>query len=506
MHPVLRKEGKKHLIDVYYEESQMNKWRDNCIRTNESALSKYERADKEYHSFKVSVLDTRKDPKSEEPNEHNLRDLSQKLHSLVSDTNPLLISIISTVYENIKEMHNHLNALCRSDPQQQEVRQAQTYFANIEGLKKKMKEHQELAGQMEEHQKALELLVDQAVQLKARNAAAIAALNKREVQYRSQMKKANVSFENIKYFSDLNVRVEKDFNYLKHPAQLPDAYEKALLEVTRRKKFRRHLDEKFKSLQELVAREKALRENFLTNLGKVLPSDFIPQLREQTPALRLEGGVKDYDLPEIDEGGDYEFDADARTEASAVKVGGLEKELVLLREEHAQNVKDLNAKIEAQETQLMFKTAQAKELNQALSQKDRETAKQKEELEKALKSLKDQAVFFQHTQKLTEESLAKKTKELEALAKSKNCKNCILCVEDLRGKPEAVLVKDLNDKLMEKNKQISSQEEQVRKSAALISQICQHNFNFLRQKTQDFYKAQDRVKAAYENRLKDHEE
>jgi len=67
-------------------------------------------------------------------------------------------------------------------------------------------------------------------------------------------------------------------------------------------------------------------------------------------------------------------------------------------------------------------------------------------------------------------------------------------------------VKDLNDKLMEKNKQISSQEEQVRKSAALISQICQHNFNFLRQKTQDFYKAQDRVKAAYENRLKDHEE
>jgi len=38
LHPLLKKEGKKHLIDIYYEEKQMNKWRDSCIKANESAF------------------------------------------------------------------------------------------------------------------------------------------------------------------------------------------------------------------------------------------------------------------------------------------------------------------------------------------------------------------------------------------------------------------------------------------------------------------------------------
>ena len=355
---------------------------------------------------------------------------------------------------------------------------------------------------MEEHQKALEALVDQALQLKARAAGAIAALNKREAALRSQMRKANVTFENVKYFADLNSRVEKDFNYLKHPAQLPDAYEKALLEVTRRRKFRRFLDEKVRQLQEQVAREKSLRESFLANLGKILPSDFIPQLREQTPALRLEGGVKDYELPEIDEGGDYDF-GELRAGTDSEKVRGLEREIALLKEEHEQNLRDLGARADAHETQLLFKGAQVKELQQALALKDRDLARQKEELEKALKSLKDQALLFQHTQKLTEEGLARKTKELEALAKSKNCKNCVVCLEDLRGRPEAALVKELSDKLAEKSRQLLAAEEQVRRAAAVVNQVCQHNFHFLRQKTQDFYRAQDKVKAALEGRLKE---
>jgi hypothetical protein len=79
--------------------------------------------------------------------------------------------------------------------------------------------------------------------------------------------------------------------------------------------------------------------------------------------------------------------------------------------------------------------------------------------------------------------LAKKSKELDALAKSKNCKNCIICIEDLRGKPEAQIIKDLNDKLFDKSKQIQTLEENLRKASSLINQVCQHNFNFLRQKT-----------------------
>ena len=41
----------------------------------------------------------------------------------------------------------------------------------------------------------------------------------------------------------------------------------------------------------------------MNEFGKVLPSEFIPQLREQVPNIRIEGGEKDFDLPVIEDGG-----------------------------------------------------------------------------------------------------------------------------------------------------------------------------------------------------------
>lgn len=55
----------------------------------------------------------------------------------------------------------------------------------------------------------------------------------------------------------------------------------------------------------------------------------------------------------------------------------------------------------------------------------------------------------------TEEAIARKTKEVECLSKTKNCKNCILCLEDLKDKhPDSSLISDLNDRMMTKTKRI----------------------------------------------------
>jgi hypothetical protein len=56
-----------------------------------------------------------------------------------------------------------------------------------------------------------------------------------------------------------------------------------LKETQRRKKFRKIVDEQFSKLQAFVGKEKEKRQAFLNDLGKILPSDFIPQLREQVP-------------------------------------------------------------------------------------------------------------------------------------------------------------------------------------------------------------------------------
>ncbi len=54
---------------------------------------------------------------------------------------------------------------------------------------------------------------------------------------------AGATFEAMKSINDSMARVDKDFAYLLHPAKLPRAYEKAVLEIARRRKFRRLIDE-----------------------------------------------------------------------------------------------------------------------------------------------------------------------------------------------------------------------------------------------------------------------
>ena len=120
----------------------MNKWRDNCVRTNEGALAKYDRADKEYVSCKELLLKQKQE--QDDSGETALRDLSQRLQTLVADTEPLLLSIVSTAFEDVREMHALLTCVCKSDPQPQEVKQAQAYFENSEVLRRKTKEHQGL--------------------------------------------------------------------------------------------------------------------------------------------------------------------------------------------------------------------------------------------------------------------------------------------------------------------------------------------------------------------------
>jgi len=52
VHQILKKEGKATLMDFYYDEAQMNKWRDSCKRTEESLKIKVDKFDKDIVAFK----------------------------------------------------------------------------------------------------------------------------------------------------------------------------------------------------------------------------------------------------------------------------------------------------------------------------------------------------------------------------------------------------------------------------------------------------------------------
>ena len=48
----------------------------------------------------------------------------KSIENMVQETEPLIISIISTVLEDLKEMHRHLNKLCAPDPSKEDIRAA----------------------------------------------------------------------------------------------------------------------------------------------------------------------------------------------------------------------------------------------------------------------------------------------------------------------------------------------------------------------------------------------
>ena len=70
--------------------------------------------------------------------------------------------------------------------------------------------------------------------------------------------------------------MEKDFSYLTHPSKLPRAYEKSLLEVSRRRKFRKIIEDEANRLKIAIQKEKDARSVFMSEYGKLLPSEFIP--------------------------------------------------------------------------------------------------------------------------------------------------------------------------------------------------------------------------------------
>jgi len=82
--------------------------------------------------------------------------------------------------------------------------------------------------------------------------------------------------EQVKIIVDAIARVEKDFTYLQHPSKLPRAYEKSLLEVARRRKFRRLIDEEYSRIKKAIAKERDARNFFMQEYGRLLPSEFIP--------------------------------------------------------------------------------------------------------------------------------------------------------------------------------------------------------------------------------------
>lgn len=113
---------------------------------------------------------------------------------------------------------------------------------------------------------------------------------------------------------------------------------------------------------------------------------------------------------------------------------------------------------------------------------------------------------FKTSGRLTEETLLRKSKQLESVLKEKKCQNCILCIEDIQGRGETGssnrnIVSELNERLIKNAQRINELEENVRHSALLISHLSQQVFAVGQQKLADQAVSEDRLRQIYELKL-----
>ena len=110
--------------------------------------------------------------------------------------------MISTVFEDLKELHRNLNVFCSSDPQGDELKKAQRFFIAVDELKRKIKSHQELADQMEEYSKQLDNTVDDVKAIHYKNATLLLNVNVQENSFKQILKQEGASYETLKGLSD----------------------------------------------------------------------------------------------------------------------------------------------------------------------------------------------------------------------------------------------------------------------------------------------------------------
>ena len=74
-------------------------------------------------------------------------------------------------------------------------------------------------------------------------------------------------------------------------------------------------------------------------------------------------------------------------------------------------------------------------------------------MEEASRTCRDLSLQFKVAQRINEESIARKTKELESVLREKKCVNCALCTEDIKCKlpmDQLKVISDLNERLVQR--------------------------------------------------------
>ena len=290
----------KYLMDIYYNEKDMNNWRNNCIGKENLILEKINEKEKIINNFRNKIKNEKNSYIIPLKNEWNsyineyeklLNEKSPKLHSIITDLGNDF-STFKTKLINMDEIFS--NDLYNSN---------QKYINSIKedcNIIKQLNEKYSDISYLNNLQISLQPLLEFTNKMINSVENFSIKINELFNKLRDIQTNLEILIEKINNYSIGLDQIVKDFNSLLTPDNFLKSYFKSLKEIKRKIIFNYRIFNELDKLKTIISQENYTREIFLKENKNNLTSELIKVFKIENPAiLKIDFTNETSNLPNI---------------------------------------------------------------------------------------------------------------------------------------------------------------------------------------------------------------
>jgi hypothetical protein len=252
LHPSLQTPDRKYLSHVF-DMDQLRKWKESFLTELDRLTSKFSEVQIEVNTLVKEV---------------------EPISVQLSETVPVQVASAKLQLRKAIDLYMDYRKLVEKYNQEGDATAAARIYEEKWDLK--------TAEISQEYDKVLatlpsyEALVSAITETRTRSTADLSRVLKRVTETTARVR--DIVKSQVSMLNSLLKRSEKRLSFLTVPKQLPEAYENALVEISRRRKFLHKAESLQMQLNKLLDIEIREREEFLKKYRHVLPQSFIPEL------------------------------------------------------------------------------------------------------------------------------------------------------------------------------------------------------------------------------------
>jgi hypothetical protein len=291
----------KFLIDIYFDESKMNVWKEKCTKSSDFISNKIKsksdliasEKNKIRNEKNSNILVLKEDWNnimSEFESFTNEKEIGiQSIFSNFSEENKKFKRLLNNLRENILNNNqnptnnNNINSNINIDNNNNfsldeildEIKLYKTKIPNIKNL-------------LISYRTAMESIEEFSLKMKNLLVKSTVNINLVFTNYFNIKKNLLEIIEKLDKYSEGIKNLVKDFSYLLNPSKFPDAYNSSLMEIKRRIIFNKKITKDFDKLKQIVSKENLNRKQFIQDYGKYLTHDYVPQLKFSDLDLKID--------------------------------------------------------------------------------------------------------------------------------------------------------------------------------------------------------------------------